>query len=53
VNIDEIRKNAPEGANMYAMFCGTICYFTRVGNNVYWTSGRPFTFASVTNLKPL
>ena len=52
MTIEEIRKNKPKCANMYAWFCGTICYFTKIGNNVYWPSGRPFTFASVTKLKP-
>ena len=54
MTIEEIRKNAPSGANMYAWFCGTICYFTKIEHNVYWAdSGRPFTFASVTKLKLL
>lgn len=49
----EIKDRAPDGCNLYAYFCGTICYFVKVGNNVYWPSGRPFTFASVTKFKPL
>lgn len=50
---EEIRKNAPDGCNLYAWFCGTICYFKKIGNTVYWPSGRPFVFASVTKFKPL
>ena len=53
MTLEEIKKGAPDNCNMYATFCGTICYFIRIGNNVYWPSGRPFTFASVTKLKPL
>lgn len=53
MTIEEIRKNAPKQCNLYATFCGTICYFVKVGNNVYWPSGRPFNFASITKLKAL
>lgn len=53
MTIEEIRKNAPDGCNLYAWFCGTICYFKKIGNTVYWPSGRPFVFASVTKLKPI
>lgn len=53
MNHTQAKEKAPSGADLYAFVGGTITYFYKEGDKVFFMSGRQYLHVSITRFYKL